>query len=179
MSKRAGVLAMVLAVTAGCGTGGTKPPTISAGSPSNEAGAAAAGASPTDITYPGANVRLVGTPALAAPAITAAAALKTYVTSGIFPGVASAAAGPPDIRLVSFSDNTRGDIQPDGSVKLQFQNVLAWAVVFHKVPYAGIGGPAPVAGGQSAANPAVPEDIAILVDATTGALLEAFADVPA
>jgi hypothetical protein len=126
----------------------------------------------TNVThYPGANVALAPPPPGAAPTVTAAEALKAYTGSGVFPGVAAHAAGPAEVRLVSFSDDTQGTMQADGSVHLTYQGRLAWAVIYHRVPYSGVALPP-----QASGAPSVPEDIVTIVDANTGQILEAFAD---
>jgi len=138
--------------------------------------------SPVDVTYSGAGTDLAppttGASAAVTPKITADQAWQAYKKSGVFPGVASQAAGSPDVSLVSFSDNEQGDVQADGSIKLKFQHVLSWAIVFHGVPWTGIGGPPPASGSQTVATAAVPEDIVIIIDANSGQLVSAFADVP-
>jgi hypothetical protein len=135
-----------------------------------------------DIKYPGSGTELAPPPSTSAAATyrtTPDQAMQTYKKSGVFPGVASKAVGPPDVSLVSFSDNEQGDVQPDGSIKLKFQHVLSWAIVYHGVPWAGIGGgPAPAPGGQTVLPSPVPEDIVIIIDANSGQLVSAFADVP-
>jgi hypothetical protein len=130
-----------------------------------------AAAAAVTITYPGADVVLGPAPVGSSPGVSPAAALNTYTSSGLFPGVAGQSPYPVDIQLHDFSDNTQGDIQPDGSVLLKYQHVLAYSVIFHAVPYSG------VSAGAAAGSPApVAEDMVVIVDANTGKLLEGFAD---
>jgi hypothetical protein len=124
----------------------------------------------TTVQYDGVNVTLAPPPAGATPAVSPAAALGVYQASGVFPSAASQSPQPVDVQLYDFSDNTQGEIQADNSVKLTYQHVLAWAVIFHAVPYQGVGGV-----GQAGTSTPVPEDIVTIVDANTGKMLEAFA----
>lgn len=66
------------------------------------------------------------------PRVGAAAAYKKFVELGIRPG-GRATGHPDDVVLVLYSNDTYGDIQPDGTVKPRFQNVLAWAVIFRNI----------------------------------------------
>jgi hypothetical protein len=134
---------------------------------------AAGGTTTTEtLVYPGANVLLAPPPDGVVPRITAPQAFQAYVSSGVFPNLDRQAKSPVDIRLVQFSDNTQGAIQPDNSVQLTYQNVLAWAVMYHGVPYQGISNPPKASRGAS-----VLQDIVTVIDANSGKLLEAFADV--
>jgi hypothetical protein len=126
---------------------------------------AQSGAAPTTVQYPGNSVTLAPPAAGSSPAVTAAQALSAYQQAGIFPGAASQS--PPDIQLYDFSDNVMGDLQPDRSIALKYQHVLAWAVIFHSVPYQGLGG---------GDNHPIPEDLVTMVDANNGNILEAFAE---
>ncbi len=162
------ILLSLLAFASACGAGSNTVSLVHYNSPPVQ-----------DRKYPGNGTDLAPAPSGAQHRITADQAMLTYKKSGVFPGVASQAVGPADVSLISFSDNEQGDVQADGSIKLKFQQVLSWAIVFHGVPWAGIGGgPAPVPGRTALTQAPVPEDIVFIIDANSGQLVTAFADVP-
>ena len=76
---------------------------------------------------------------------------------------------PSDVRLVEFTDTSRGTINADGSVSPYFTGVLAWEVTFAGVPVICAG---PGAGCDGAAG--VTADSVTVVDATSGKIIEAF-----
>jgi hypothetical protein len=81
--------------------------------------------------------------------------------------------------LTRYSNSVYGEIQPDGSVKPDYQNVLAWAVIYTGVHIDAIGGPA----GRTAPPPPPPGgtptcDFVFLVNATTGKYMTAFDECP-
>lgn len=79
-------------------------------------------------------------------------------------------AEPDLVELVSYRDDVRGDIQPDGSVRLSHRDTLAWALVRHNV---GV----PFYGGMNSTPPPPRTcDYIDLLDADSGVLILGFFD---
>lgn len=76
--------------------------------------------------------------------------------------------------LVSYSNDVYGDIQPDGSVVPRYQGVLAWAFIYRGVALVAVGAARP--SDQPLPAPVQNCDHVSLVDATSGAYLQAYDD---
>jgi hypothetical protein len=85
----------------------------------------------TTRVYPNTRMRLAPPEAGTAPRVTSEQALEAVRAGGHVPDPVK----DPEVELVAYSNDSNGDLQPDGSVKLLYQNVLAWAVTYHDVPF--------------------------------------------
>lgn len=124
---------------------------------------------PGEVRYTGVGARLVPNADSRAAAVTAAEALATFERSGLRSDVRSI---KPHVRLVRFSDDTFGEEQPDGTVRLFFQDRLAWTVTYPGARVA-VRGPA---GSSARQQPAGGCDFVYVVDAVSGEAMTAFQD---
>lgn len=130
--------------------------------------------------YPGVNIRLEPPPADSIPTLTPVEAFNAYVDAvGGF--AAERTKGPPDIRLGLYSNDTYGDLEDDGSVRLRHQNRLAWIISFRGIDWDGLGGPSKLdtASRFELAPDAPAADAVALIHPESGELIASFSDAPA
>lgn len=64
--------------------------------------------------------------------------------------------GPPEVRLALFSNDSYGQVQPDDTVTHPYQDVLAWAMIWHEQECLVLGpGPMPQPALKIGASPSV------------------------
>ncbi|MGI8415874.1 MAG: hypothetical protein ACR2P2_06615 [Nakamurella sp.] len=86
-------------------------------------------AATVQLTFPDANAVLTPLKTTAATAaFKSAEQAFTVVHEGVTAMAAEAGAGPAKVGLYHYSNSAHGQIQPDGSVKLDYQNVPVWLV---------------------------------------------------
>ena len=115
---------------------------------------------PGEKFIPGVGAHWLAAPAGTTPRVGARAA-KSAASRG---GGLTFGREPSSVALSIFGNDVRGTIRPDGSVKPDHENVLAWVLIYPDTPviYLGPGTPAPGATAPSY----------VVVDAGTGQVLE-------
>lgn len=166
-------LILIGSLLSGCGSyalaaGGSTPTTSSSPSPTGAPKTTPDTVVLIDRNYPQGNIRLAPPPNGKQPSISSDLAYKNCQT-GVAP---CPRATPTSSELASFSDDAYGQIQPDQSVRLSFQNTLSWVFTWKDAtcpPGGGNGAPAPGATSfpLPLASPALC-DWVVFIDATTG-----------
>ncbi len=171
-------VACAIVPLAGCGTGSVATSgsvVVSAPSPSPvRSPQASSGAIKKDVKSSSSlGAHLAVPPSDAKPLVTAEQARRLYQKTMPNPAWDGL---PVSVSLVSFSDAVSGEEGKSGFTP-RFTNVLSWAVIYRDVQIAPVG-PPPPPGGSLSAQVKAQCDFAFIVDATTGAFVEAFDQCP-